>query len=299
MIKTVNVFDLYHVKFKKSDVLHRIKKHANRNQYLHVGDDLWVRNPWASNVPYTDINSLTEVTDYSTLLRNELVNDRMKYPWIDSENIRSEKAIIISDGFDFEEKHIELAKMLSNVNVFVINGALIKWKSKTKQPNYYIINNPYKQAMYYLPKSTSVKCIASARTNYEFLQKYNGQKYKYYPVGDSRYCGLDSKDCTYRIDDYRNAICGAINLLGKFGVKKLMLAFCDEVFDDVRPGSIMGDNGKSYYPQQLKANNLIDGNLYWLSKSNGCKVVQNTAGPKLKTATHISLEETMNFFQEK
>lgn len=279
--------------------MYRIKKHTNRNHYLHVGDNLWVRNPGIAGVPYTDINNMISNADYSTMLRNELVNDRMKYPWVDSEKILSEKAVIVSDGFDFNEHHAKLADLPKDINIFAVNGGLIKWSAKKRMPNFYVINNPYSEAMHYLPKSNFVKCIASARTNYEFLQKYSGNKYRYYPTCDNHYCGMDSKDCLYRIDDYRNPICGAINLLHRFGVKKLLLAFCDEVFTDERPASVKGENGKHYYPQHIKANNLIDGNLYWLKKNNGCQVAQNTVGPKLKAATYISLEDTVQFFQGK
>lgn len=276
--------------------MYRIKKHSNRNHYLHIGDNLWVRNPGIAGVAYSDINNLTNASDYSTLLRNELVNERMKYPWIDSEKVRSENAVLISDGFDFAAKHELITNLPRDVDIFAVNGALIKWKGKKRNPTFYVINNPYNEAMHYLPKSNFVKCIASARTNYEFLQKYGGNKYRYYPASDTRFCGLDSKDCLYRIDDYRNPMCATINLLHRFGVKKLFLAFCDEVFADQRPASILGENGKSYYPQHLKANNLIDGNLYWLKKNNGCVVGQDTAGPKLRTATYIPVEEIARFF---
>ena len=279
--------------------MYRIKKHTNRNHYLHVGDNLWVRNPGIAGVPYADINNLTNAIDYSTLLRNELVNDRMKYPWIDTEKIQSEKAVIVSDGFDFKQRHNLIGDLPRDVNIFAINGALIKWSCKKRNPSFYVINNPYKEAMHYLPQSNFVKCIASSRTNYEFLQKYGGNKYRYCSAADGHYCGIDSKDCLYRIDDYRNPICGVINLLHYFGVKKLMLAFCDEVFADERPGSIKGDDGKFYYPQHVQANNLIDGNLFWLKKNRGCDVAQNVVGLKLKTATYIPLEDMAQFFQGK
>jgi hypothetical protein len=278
--------------------MYRIKKHKNRNQYLHVGHEVWVRDPGVYGVPYIDINNLTQKQDHPILLRNEMVNSKMKYPWISSEKYKIEMAVIVSDGYDFD-KHPQIANLPPNVEIFAVNGALAKWQKGIRQPNFYVVNNPYKEAIYYLPGTTFVKCIASARTNYEFLQKYQGMCCRYYPVGGNEYCGLDAKDCGYRIDDYRNPVCATINLLHKFGVKKLALMFCDEVFDDQRPGSEKSDNGKSYYPQHLKANAVIDGNLYWLNKNNNCKVVQNTVGPKLKTATYITLEDLSKFFQGK
>jgi hypothetical protein len=279
--------------------MYRIKKHHNRNHYLHVGDNLWVRNPGVAGVPYIDINELIRVDDYPLILRNELVNNRMKYPWIDSEQFIFEDAVIVSDGHDFDEHHSKVARLPPSVAIFAVNGALAKWREKRRNPNFYIINNPYNEAMHYLPRSTFVKCIASVRTNYEFLHRYSGTKYRYYPVSDTKYCGTDPKDCSYRIDDYRNPVCAAINILHKFGVKRLLLAFCDEVFGEERPGSVIAESGKFYYPQHLKANALIDGNLFWLSRNNGCTITQTTAGPKLKTATYITQEEIPKFFQGK
>lgn len=277
----------------------RIKKHSNRNHYLHVGDGLWVRNPGIPGVPFIDLNKLISEADYKVILKNEMINNRMKYPWVDSENLLYEKAVIVSDGYDFDEQHAKLADLPTSVAIFAVNGALKKWKSKKRTPNFYVINNPYPEAMHYLPKGQSPRCIASVRTNYEFLQKYQGPKYRYFPVCDTVYCGSDMKDCKYRIDDYRNPVCAAINLLHRFGVKKLALAFCDEVFNEERPASIAGDNGKFYYAQHLKANSLIDGNLYWLAKNNECEIRQITQGPKLKTATYITAEDIAPFFQGK
>ncbi len=278
--------------------MYRIKKHNNRNQYLHVGDDLWVRNPGIAGVPFIDINNLTSPDDYPIFLRNEQINNRMKYPWVDTENIVSEKAVIISDGFDFEKHHSKIADLPRSINIFAVNGALNKWQAKKRNPNFYVVNNPYPEAMSNLSSSV-VKCIASAKTNCDFLQKYRGAKCRYCPAIDGQYCGVGNKECKYRIDDYRNPICAAINLLHRFGVKTLMLVFCDEAFADERPASVKSDDGMSYYPQHQKANNLIDGNLYWLMKNNGCRVAQNCVGPKLKTATYIPLEDINQFFQGK
>lgn len=279
---------------KEGDV-YRIKNHTSRNQYLHVGNDLWVRNPGNTGVQYLDLNSLTPIEDYSTILRNELVNSRLKYPWIDSENINCDMAVIVSDGHDFAEQHALIAALPPSVAIFAVNGALNKWR-QTRNPNYYVVNNPYAEALHYLPQKAFPTCISSARTNHEFLQRYRGTKYSYYPVCDEKYCGTDAKGCVWRVDDYRNPVCAAINLLHRFGVRKLLLAFCDEVYDEERPGCLKSESGKFYYEQHLVANALIDGNLFWLAKNNKCVTAQATQGPKLKAATYIKVEEAMQFF---
>jgi hypothetical protein len=279
--------------------VYRLKKHANKNQYLHVGDDLWVRNPGVSGVPYKDINRLLSTADYPLILKNEQWSMRAKYPWIDTENLSVNKAVIVSDGFDFESGHEQIAALPKDVLIFAVNGSLSKWKSTKRSPNFYVVNNPYSEAQSYLPRSTTTKCIASTRANSEFLKGYTGMKYRYCPSSDAWYCGVENRDCKYKIDDYRNPVCAAINLLHKFGVQKLALAFCDEAFDEQRQGSEQSEDGKWYYPQHLTANKLIDGNLYWLSQNNGCKTVQHSVGPKLKVATYIPLEDLSRFFQGK
>lgn len=278
--------------------MYRIKKHANKNQYLHVGDELWVRNPGIAGVPFHDINNLLSAADYPLMLQNEQWSLRAKYPWIDTENIIATKAVIVSDGFNFEKGHEQVAALPKDVLIFAVNGALSKWTAK-RTPNFYVLNNPYSEAQNYLPRTTTTKCITSTRSNSEFLKRYTGAKFRYCPANDPRYCGIDNKDCKYKIDDYRNPVCASINLLYRFGVQKLALMFCDDVFEDERPASVQSEDGKWYYPQHLTANKLIDGNLYWLGKNNGCKVVQHCAGPKLKAATYIPLEELSRFFQGK
>ena len=279
--------------------MYRLKKHSNKNQYLHVGDDLWIRNPGISGVPFLDINNLLPSSDYPTMLKNEQWSMRAKYPWIDTENIVARKAVIVSDGFGFEAGHDQIANLPKDVLIFAVNGALSKWESTKRTPNFYVINNPYSESQNYLPRSTGTKCIASTRTNSEFMAAYSGAKFRYCPSSDGRYCGVENHDCKYKIDDYRNPVCASINLLHRFGVQKLALAFCDEVFEDERPASLQSEDGKWYYPQHLIVNKLIDGNLYWLNKNNGCKTVQHLTGPKLKVAEYIPLENMSRFFQGK
>ena len=89
--------------------------------------------------------------------------------------------------------------------------------------NYYVVNNPYQECLYYYPQIVRSwpKCIASIRTNPNFLEVYQGLLYIYSPTNGQGFSGVQI-DTPYSIDDYRNPVCAAINLSYKFKVKKLL-----------------------------------------------------------------------------
>jgi hypothetical protein len=151
-----------------------------------------------------------------------------------------------------------------------------------------------------LPKKNSVlpKCIASPRTNHEFLENYRGTKMRYYPVNEHDYKTLGEKEVRWQIDDYRNAICAAIGLSYKFGVEKLLLLCCDDSFKDSREGSIQLENGLWIYPQHQIAHELIEANLHWLSSQNYKEIsIKNfSSGPNYNNAPYIEEDNIASFF---
>ena len=152
-----------------------IKKTSDRNEYI-LADDTWVRNFTNSGVPYQDINRLITKNDYYTLINNEFANLPLQLMGIDQEeNIYFPKIALISDGYKFEEKHKILSSLPNDVAILAVNGALRKWSLARNQDrktiNLYIINNPYDEAIKYLPMETKYypTCITSSRTHYNFL----------------------------------------------------------------------------------------------------------------------------------
>jgi len=164
-----------------------IKKTSDRNEYI-LAEDIWVRNFTKDGVPYQDINRLITRDDYYRLINNEFSSLPLNIAGIDQEEgIRFSKVVLISDGYDFEERHKILSSLPNDVTIFAVNGALRKWTLARTQDrrsiNVYVINNPYDDAKKYLPIETKYypTCITSSRTHYNFLEKYKGNMYCYEP----------------------------------------------------------------------------------------------------------------------
>lgn len=280
----------------------RIKKTPDGNQYLLTNQGKWVRNFCKNTVPFVDINNTIEPKDHFVFLQNEVQNGMRKQTWIDSERFHHSKIVIVSDGYDFQKKHKLLAELPKDVAIIGVNGSLVKWELNRSQ-SYYVVNNPYKECTKYLPKGNKMppKCIASARTNHEFIENYRGTKLRYYPVNESAYSTLGVKEVSWQIDDYRNSICAAIGLAYRFGVQQMLLFCCDDSFKDERPGAIQLENKLWMYPQQEVAHGLIDGNLHWL-KSQTYKEVfirDCSSGSRYENASYIDEDKIMSFWDEK
>ena len=284
----------------------RIKKHSNKNEYILTEDNIWVRNLYNRHAPAFDINQLGK-KDYQLLLSNELLNKNERYQNIDTEEVHCPYAVIVSDGYDFNNKQEMLAKLPKNVSIIATNGALAGWRlvgdncpnDLLRRIDYFVVNNPYEECMIYLPRSHRYfpGCIASTRTNPQFLEEYRGSKFIYIPAMGENYSG-PKLDCNYKIDDYRNPICASIGLACRFGIQKLLMFCCDDSFADERPSAIHLENNLWAYEQQLLSHNIIDGYLYWLKKAK-VKLGDHSSGPKLKNATYIeTVEDMLEFFEE-
>ncbi len=273
----------------------QIKRHKNKNEYYYAGSGLWVRNFTKPLVVATDINELIPEADMPVLLENEVENHKKTTQQIDTENFDHPNIVIVSDGYQFSDKHKLLESLPQGAVVMGVNGALIHWQAQ-RRLNFYVVNNPYPECMNFLPSKVLgwPRSISSARTYPPFLERYGGVQYQYSPTPDRHYSGVKS-DADYFIDDYRNPVCAAIGITYHFKVKKLLLLCCDEVFDNDRPGSQKLKNGLYTYPQQKMAQDLIDGNLYWLMAS-GVKIGNHSSGPDCVNATYITAEEIAKFF---
>lgn len=277
----------------------RIKKHPSGNEFLLV-KDMWIRNFTKIGVPYIDINKTYQKTDYFTFLQNETQNAMGRYAWIDSENFDHEKVVIISDGYDFENKQKLISSLPKDVALIGVNHTLKQWKNADRSLNYYLVNNPYSDCMRYLPRRNRgfPKCVASTRTNYQFLANYKGSVYKYCPVNEESYTNKQQEGVKYKIDDCRNPICGAIQLAYQFGAEKILLLCCDDSFDQERPGAEKLENGLWQYPQQNIAHSTVDGNLYWLKSMPYTEIEtkDHSSGPIYENAAYIQEDEVLSFF---
>jgi hypothetical protein len=284
----------------------RIKKHQN-NEYVRAGN-VWVRNFTKPYSKATAINSMIDRSDHQIIMQNESINSRSGNRSISEEkNLNFKKMVIISDGFNFSERHKELLEMPDDVFVIAVNGALRKWElmrsTRTRAINAYVVNNPYPECLYNMPSRDSRYypiCISSTRTYHDFVKKYAGNIFLYEPTPEQNF-GTKRRPEQYYIDDYRNPICAAIGLAYQFGVKKLLLMCCDNTFKEKRDAAEQLDNGLWTYPQHIRSHDITDANLYWLTHDiqDEVLVADYSNGLKYKNATYISCkDEALAFFEE-
>lgn len=279
----------------------RIKKHTNGNQYLITDQGRYVRNFTNTNTSFIDINDTIDSKDHFLFLQNETKNSLQRIQWVDSENIHHPNIVIVSDGYNFKEKHKILSDLPKNITIIGVNGALCNWEIANRSINYYVVNNPYQECVRYLPRRGGImpKCILSPRTNSEFVRNYRGTKLRYYPTNEQSYTTLGGKEVQWQVDDYRNPICAAIGLAFRFGVEKLLLFCCDNSFKDERAGAKKLENGLWTYPQHEVAHGLIDGNLYWLNNQSYQDVLtcDYSSGLNYKNASYIEEDKVLSFFR--
>ena len=281
-----------------------VKTHKNRNEYAITMDGVWVRNFCNPNTSPFDVNRFIGEAEYHYFLNNEFENKKIKLS--KSLNVKSPNIIIVSNGYNYFKKQDILAKLsYKQVSILATNGGLRDWKlvGKNCPPemkriiDWFVVNNPYPECKKFLPITHSYypRCVASSRTNADFIKQYKGDVLLYQAAPNEDYSGF-FQNAEGVIDDYRNPICAAIGLAHRFGVKKLVMMCCDDSFVDERPGAEKLDNGLWCYPHQKISQRIIDANLYWLAK-NGVKIRDCSSGMKYENAAYIKLEEIEDFFK--
>ena len=268
---------------------------------------MWIRDFTKQGIRPQSLDFLFEDSEYDVVLENEVANKQ--YGKISKEEVNMSKVVIVSDGYNFNWKHLSISKF-ENVAVLAVNRAMKNWKlmlpsltqEEQKPINAYVANNPYQECMRYLPPTETPYypvCISSTRTNYMFLEKYLGDKFTYEPTPDTKF-GSEKME-GYCIDDYRNPVCAAIGLAYQFGAQKIMLLSCDSSFVKERDFSVPLENGLWTYPQNIQSQEIIDANLYWLThqENREVQIADWSDGPKYVNASYIkNEEEAVEFFAE-
>lgn len=273
-----------------------IKKNKNGNQYKITKNGMFVRNPFIKNVPYIDINTnLFSQEDYKLIINNEFENSKTNYPWIDTEFNSGKKFLILSDGIGFKKNSKELLKLIPNdVKIIGVNNIL---KNITRSIHYYLINNPYKDCLNYINKLKYFpRCIFSTRTNPEFLRNYKNLKYKYRSVSNNNFSMGFSNESSFYLDDYRNPICAALNLLFKFDVEKILICYGVDGFKEELPGTSLED-GYYFYNKQNIAREIINDCIFW-AKDKEISIGSLGEFHEFKNAKYITLNEITEFFND-
>lgn len=274
----------------------RVKKIKNLEFVKTKNYEYWIKN-FTKKGQTLDLNSTITEDEYFLFLENEFYNNVKKYNWLDSEDFYYRSAIIISDGYDFDSVHKKLKKK-KNVCILGTNNVLKKWKNDDCEINFYVVNNPYDNCLNFLPRKKNLpRCISSNRTNYKFLERYNGIIYRYSPANEEKINFNKSMDFSSQIEDYRNPICASINVAYKFGCENILLLCNDNSFSENRPGSVLLENGFYCYPQNNFATEVVDSCFYWLKKNKN-NLFYCSKSKKLENAEYIDLDNIENLIEE-
>lgn len=280
----------------------RIKKdNLTKNEYISA-EGVWVRNFVKDCVKPISLSPLIKPAEYDLIINNEGRNTGLQIGNISDEPLFFKNIVIISDGYGFKERHKLLSSLPPEVAVIAVNRALAKWELAfgpgRKPINIYVVNNPYKECVSYLPEKYFPTCVVSSRTNHDFVRRYKGRIYVYEPT-PARTFGV-SRGALYYVDDYRNPICAAIGMAYRFKVRKLLLMCCDDSFQNRREGAVELENGLHTYPQHVKNQRIIDANLYWLTHQEDAEVQVRdySSGVEYNNATYIStIQDILEFFE--
>lgn len=265
-------------------------KKRKRNRYAHAGDNLWVRD-YASPA-YEDINDLVGPEDVRLMTDNEVANMALSPQPLATFTARHEDVIVVNAGAGFDGgASVESAPEAAAV--VAVGAALADWRAK-RRPTYYVVNNPYRECLEYLPRGALwPRCVASVRTNPAFLRAYQGLRYYYVPTPSRNFGGLRWPSPGH-LDDYRNPLCAALGLAHRFGVRRLLLVAPDRGSTERLEGMVEA-NGQYYYPAQLTAARLVDACCFWL-REGGVTVGVISGGPVYAHAQYITPEEVPAFF---
>lgn len=281
----------------------RIRKY-NKNKYIKTENNIWVRD-FTDIRKSQDINKLYNLSEVKLFLMNEFMNSKLNLNLVEDIRSKYDNVVIVSDGYDFSNKHKILSDLPSAL-ILGVNGALKKWElvgekcpSEKRRNMYYIVNNPYKECMNYFPNNKFFpNCFASLKTNPNFIKNYKGEVYRYI---SSPILGIDNmqKDAEFFVDDYRNSVCAALYFAHIFEAKKILLLCCDDAFEKERPGSVSSGKGTWFYPQQNTSHNIIDIMCYWLMNQENKKIQikDSSGGPYYNNVEYINSDkDIIEFF---
>jgi len=278
----------------------RIRKiKSTRNEYIYAGG-VWIRNFTKWGTKPVNESCMIPPQDQFLVVKNEFASKTLNLGNIAEEKFSFANVVIVSDGYQFVQKAELLRNLPANTAIIATNGALKKWPlmegAKKRILNFYVVNNPYEDCMYFMPRRYFPTAICSSRTHLEFLKQYGGMKYIYDPTPERDF-GFPKEE-RYYLDDYRNPICAAMGMAYRFGASKVMLFCCDDSFSEEKSAAVKLENGLWTYPQHLRSHEIIDANAYWL-KTAGIRVGNYSSGPKSIHAEYITGEEQVKaFFEE-
>lgn len=267
-------------------MIHR--KYKNNEYLLTDLSKIWVRNFISSGNP-VDINNMYKSSEIERVISNEIKNQSL--PITELEETDFENVLIVSDGYDFLKVQNLIEEMRGDFKIICVNKSLKKWKI-SKKVDYYVINNPYEDSLLFLPSKYYPPCITSVRTHHEFLKKYRGLIYRYFPTPNEKF----SLNFQGKIDDYRNPISAAVALTSGYNLRKLALFACDDSFSTNKAGAILATETLYCYPHQLVIREIVENQISWIVKNNPNVQVGHYSSMNYKNAERLTQQKLIDFF---
>lgn len=286
------------VKISENDSIDLLfNNHRNQNEYILNKNNLWIRNFGKQNCIPKDINNLFGEEEIQILLSNEVNNSNPNHIDLFSEFITVPKILIISDGFGFDSQKEWIKNIPDDVKIICVHGTLRFWDSE-RLPDYYVLTNPFENALQFFPEKYFPFLIASSRANPSFISNFQNLKFIYNSTPDQNYESPISHNSSKYVDEYRNAIAASLCIAYFMKAEKICLAYPIDAYKEFRETTIKYDDAY-VYPQQIMSANIIDSMIFWYRYNRlNTKIVYTGVKNCMLFSKYVYEEDVINFFNE-
>jgi len=269
MMKNNRALRSFRVHQKENDIFLKIWEHPNKNDYVLVDPNIWVRNFTKNVAASADINDLYKENEFELILNNETAASFCNVPYLSDPLIKNTNAVILNCGYGYKESK-EIIESFDREKYYIIclNNTFKMWSNNKRRPDLFIVNNPYPECLSQIPQYTEgTSCICSTRTNMNFYENYRGYIFKYASTANDNFVSARLPATVVKLDEYRNSVCSAIHLCWLNNIKNILLVGCTVGTNDEREGTQKyGDLYK--LPSQVQSDKIIDAMLMWYKFGN-------------------------------
>jgi len=259
----------FRVHQNENDIFLKVWEHPNKNDYVLVDPNIWVRNFTKHVSAATDLNNLYNENEFELLLKNEMAASFFNVPYLSDVLTTNKNAIILNNGYGYKESK-ELIESLERDKYYIIclNNTFKMWSNNKRRPDLFIVNNPYPDCLSQIPQNTEgTQCICSTRTNMNFYESYKGYILKYASTSNNNFVSGKIPATVTKLDEYRNPVCSAIHFCWLNKIKNILFVGCTVGTNDEREGT--QKYGEFYkLPSQIQSDKIIDAMLMWYKVGN-------------------------------
>ena len=259
----------FRVRQNENDIFLKIWEHPNKNDYVLVDPNIWVRNFTKNVASAYDINNLYNDNEFELLLNNEMAASFCNVPYLSNPLTKNKNAIILNNGYGYKEaKEIIESSEREKHYIICLNNTFKMWSNIKRMPDLFIVNNPYADCLSQIPlKTEGTQCICSTRTNMNFYENYKGYIFKYASTENQNFVSGKLPATVTKLDEYRNPVCSAIHFCWLNNIQNILLIGCTVGTSDEREGT--QKHGEFYkLPAQIQSDKIIDSMMMWYKLGN-------------------------------